>query len=80
VIASATVDFAILDVNLSGKSSYPVAELLIACRIPFVFETGYDHSGLPPTCEQTPVLQKPFRAHDLDRAMGAVLTDRQARA
>jgi hypothetical protein len=49
-------------------------------RIPFVAATPYGHSGLTPTCEQTPVLQKPFRAHDIDRAMRAALTDRQGRA
>jgi hypothetical protein len=40
VVASASVDLAIQDVKLQGMSSYPVAELLIAHRIPFVFATS----------------------------------------
>jgi hypothetical protein len=45
-----------------------------------VFATGCGESGLPPNWQRTLVLQKPFRAHDLDRAMRAALTDRQGRA
>ena len=42
-------DAAMLDVNLNGTKSYPVAERLAARGIPFVFSTGYsDHApGMP---------------------------------
>ena len=40
VAARADLDFAILDVNLGGETVYPVAELLTARRIPFLFLTG----------------------------------------
>ena len=33
-------DVAILDVNLSGKESFPIAEALRARGMPFVFATG----------------------------------------
>jgi len=34
------IDAAILDVNLHGRRSYPVADALVARAIPFVFATG----------------------------------------
>jgi CheY-like chemotaxis protein len=39
--ATAIVDLAILDVNLDGRMSFPVADLLSARGVPFVFATGY---------------------------------------
>src|SRR5579871_6117332 len=41
-----TIGLAILDVNLRGAPIYPVAELLAARRVPFVFATGYGPEGL----------------------------------
>ena len=41
-------DAAILDVNLNGQDVYPVADILAARGIPFVFATGYGERGLPP--------------------------------
>ena len=34
-------DGAILDVNLGGEAVYPLAEVLAAGRVPFIFVTGY---------------------------------------
>jgi CheY-like chemotaxis protein len=41
VIASTDLDGAILDINLSGKMVFPVADALADRHIPFVFATGY---------------------------------------
>jgi CheY-like chemotaxis protein len=43
--ATAIVDLAILDVNLDGRMSFPVADLLSARGVPFVFATGYGSAG-----------------------------------
>ena len=40
-------DVAILDVNINGEDSYPIAEALAARGIPFVFSTGYGKKSLP---------------------------------
>jgi DNA-binding response OmpR family regulator len=40
-------DAAVLDVNIAGKMSYPIAERLSQTGIPFVFFTSYDRSALP---------------------------------
>src|ERR1700722_19998772 len=39
-------DAAMLDVNLNGHKSYPVADALAARGVPFVFATGYSDHGL----------------------------------
>ncbi|MGI4954233.1 MAG: response regulator, partial [Janthinobacterium lividum] len=44
---SLMVDLALLDVNLAGRLSYPVAELLLARGVPVVFSTGYGAAALP---------------------------------
>lgn len=59
---TATLDFdvAILDVNLMGHHSYPVANLLKSRNIPFVFMTGYGRVGLPSELHDLALLSKPF--------------------
>ena len=58
-------DVAILDVNLAGDRSFPVADALAARGIPFLFATGYGRAGIEPAYRDRPVLQKPFRAAEL---------------
>lgn len=60
-------DFAVLDVNLNGKETYGVADILMERGIPFVFATGYGKAGLPPRYRDCDVLSKPFRRDDLAR-------------
>ena len=64
---SAEFDLAILDVNVNGKVISPVAELIDARNIPFVFATGYGSSGLPEEYRDRPALQKPFQVETLGR-------------
>jgi len=60
------VDLALLDVNLGGTMSFPVAEALRRRGIPFLFLTGYGRAGLPSEYADCLVLQKPFRRKDLE--------------
>jgi CheY-like chemotaxis protein len=41
-IKNADVDGAILDINLRGRESFPVADALADRHVPFVFATGYE--------------------------------------
>jgi CheY-like chemotaxis protein len=61
----ASIDAAMLDVNLAGENSFPVADILAARGIPFVFATGYGLQGIEERHRGRPLLQKPFRASDL---------------
>ena len=40
------IDAAVLDVNLGGALAYPVADMLVARKIPFVFTSGYEDNVL----------------------------------
>lgn len=66
------VGMALLDVNLGGTMSFPVADALRARGIPFVFITGYGRAGLPPQYMTSPVLQKPFRRKDLQSVLASL--------
>lgn len=63
------IDAAILDVNLNGEQTYPIAEVLAARDIPFVFSTGYGRESLPEQYQNRPILKKPFRQHDLQKLL-----------
>jgi CheY-like chemotaxis protein len=62
-------DIAVVDVNLAGTESFPVADALRERGIPFLFTTGYGQQGLPPRFADAPVLAKPFRRHDIEAAL-----------
>jgi CheY-like chemotaxis protein len=68
-LASLQIDLAVVDVNLAGTESFPVADALRERGIPFLFTTGYGQQGLPPRFADAPVLAKPFRRHDIDAAL-----------
>ncbi|MBA1247746.1 response regulator [Pseudomonas sp. JZ134] len=69
--SSETFDLAILDVNVGGREIFPIAEQLAARDIPFMFSTGYGAYGLPEEWKNRPVLAKPFKPDDLERALQA---------
>lgn len=66
-------EVAILDVNVVGRPSYPVADVLRARDIPFLFSTGYGPAGLHADYASVPALQKPFQQADFERVLNAVL-------
>lgn len=68
------LDVAVLDVNLAGRLSYPVAQALLARGVKVVFATGYGTKGLPPDLLQAAVLSKPFRQEQLASALSDMQT------
>ena len=65
---------AILDVNLDGEEIYPVADILAARGLPFVFVTGYGERSLSEPYRGRPALQKPFQAEQLKAVLASLLT------
>ena len=57
---TADLDAALLDVNVAGRQVFPVAEILKARGVPFVFSTGYGEGGLPEEWRGQATIQKPF--------------------
>src|SRR5436190_8745973 len=69
----AQIDAALLDVNLGGVRSFPMAEALAGKGVPFVFTTGYDESGLPDIWRGRPTLRKPFMMGEMAEALKKAL-------
>jgi PAS domain S-box-containing protein len=54
------IDAALLDVNLGGEMAYPIAQLLLAKKVPFVFMTGYGSETIAMPFSNVRVFQKPL--------------------
>ena len=72
-VASVTFDAVVLNLNLNGALTHPVADAIVAKGRPFIFSTGYGSGGLPNMFPGVPVLTKPFLEHDLARALIAAI-------
>ena len=72
------IDAAVLDIDLNGEASYPIADELAARGIPFIFSTGYGAHSLPAGYERSPLLTKPFRRSALGGALASLLTAQTA--
>ncbi|MDP9840632.1 CheY-like chemotaxis protein [Neorhizobium huautlense] len=64
------VDAALLDVNLGDEMVYPLADILTARKIPFVFCTGYDAPSLPARFEDVGCCEKPIDIPQAFRRLG----------
>jgi DNA-binding response OmpR family regulator len=62
---------AVLDLNLNGTLSYPVAEVIRERGIPVIFATGYGADGVLDRFSDCPTLQKPFSQQDFSEAVAA---------
>jgi DNA-binding response OmpR family regulator len=72
--SSAEIDAALLDVNVAGRAIFPVADALKARGVPFAFASGYGAAGVEGDHRGAPVLQKPFRQIDLERALTSLVS------
>ena len=68
-----TLDGAILDVNLHGRASYPIADALAERGVRFVFITGYDETALESAYRHHPRCEKPLQADAILAALSAAL-------
>jgi CheY-like chemotaxis protein len=74
VATVAEIEAAIVDVNLGGVASFPIADELRARRIPFLFSTGYGTDGIPERFRDVQLLGKPYRRDDIHRAIEGLCT------
>jgi len=65
-------DVAILDINLDGRRSFPVAEELQRRGVKVLFASGYGSPGLEPPFLDAVIIKKPFEQADLKRAIEKV--------
>jgi CheY-like chemotaxis protein len=67
-------DVALLDVNLDGKQTAAVADILAQRKIPFALVTGYGGGGLLEPFHGAPIVAKPFLPEDLERGIRCALS------
>jgi DNA-binding NtrC family response regulator len=65
LIATRVFDVALLDVNLDGINSYPVADSLAAHDVPFIFATGHGNLSMRADYRDRPLLKKPYKFQTL---------------
>jgi len=65
LIGGQVFDAAMLDVNLKGNNSRPVADALAARGVPFIFSTGNGGHHTMDGYEDRAILRKPFIYEDL---------------
>jgi CheY-like chemotaxis protein len=70
LIETEKFDAALLDINLDGEMSWPVAEALRARGIPFVLSTGYEIDDLlPESLKGSWLVKKPYNTAELERVV-----------
>lgn len=69
----ASVDAAVLDVNLRNEPSFPIADVLLDRGVPFVFATGYSPTAIPPSYKHISHWVKPFDPKELVSALPGLL-------
>ena len=69
------IDAAVVDVNLRSELAFPLARILRARKVPFVFTTGYDCSSIEQESQDIQLWEKPLdlaaMARDLVDLIGA---------
>ena len=73
-------DAAILDVDVAGQLVFPVADILAARGIPFLFNTGHSAEDvLRARYASAPICRKPTLPRQLKKALRALLTPPESR-
>ncbi|MCA1748345.1 MAG: response regulator [Parasphingopyxis sp.] len=70
-VAKGGFDIAMIDINLRGEDSGPVADALAQAGIPFIFTTGYGKARVPERHREAGIIAKPYDARSLDAALQA---------
>jgi light-regulated signal transduction histidine kinase (bacteriophytochrome)/CheY-like chemotaxis protein len=74
LLTDSVPDVAVLDLNLEGQTSAPLADDLRERRVPFLFATGYgDTVTIPGRFADIPVVRKPITLADLATKLGIAL-------
>lgn len=69
LLSEQEVDAAVLDKNLNGETSDPIADALVARNVPFVFLTGYGSDDTQGRHAGRPTLGKPLKPEILIRTL-----------
>ena len=75
-VESEIIDVAILDANLGGASSAPIADALSARGVPFLVLSGYEVDHLPRALRGAHCLRKPASSAQIIETMNGMLAAR----
>jgi DNA-binding response OmpR family regulator len=67
------IDAAIMDVNLREELVFPLARILRARKVPFVFTTGYDRSSIDAEFHDVPLWGKPLDVRALTNELTGMI-------
>lgn len=70
------LDAAVLDMNLNGETAEPIADVLAARAVPFLFLTGYAWGDMEGRHASRPALGKPVRPAVLTRVLADLVEGR----
>ncbi len=73
----ATIDCAILDIELADGDSFEIADALADHGVPFVFMTGYSDHPIPARHRAQPVIRKPFAIADMAQTVAELVAERK---
>lgn len=68
-------DIALLDMNLGGKDSYPIADALDARNVPYIFCTGNTGGDRRKGVPLRPTLRKPFGIDEMAKALALLIAE-----
>jgi PAS domain S-box-containing protein len=72
--AEESIDAALVDVSLGRETSAPIADQLLARKIPFAFATGYsDAAMLPEHLRNIPKLSKPYVIKEIRHVLASLM-------
>lgn len=78
IAATASLDGAVLDINLRGEEVFPVANILFNRKIPFVFQTGHGRrDDLERRYPGTVVFLKPASSEAVGTTLAGLIEDRE---
>jgi len=80
LLDTADFDAAMLDVNLNGERSFPVADALGRRGVPYMFSSGYGIMSLPAAYRDRPLLAKPYGDDELAEMFARLLANGPSRA
>lgn len=76
IVREERLDAAILDVNIHGVQSYPVADELAERCVPYIFATGYGDRAHPDRHRNIPTVTKPYSTNDIRAALASLARPR----
>jgi CheY-like chemotaxis protein len=80
IASNPDIDAAVVDLNLGGVMAYPVADALLARKIPFIFTSGYEDDILRSRYPQIRNCHKPYIFRQMEDALMNAMLGRTAGA